>query len=394
MRVALFTDEDGFDAANAGGIGAYSAVVGLALAARGMEAHLIMPHPDRAEETQLSDGLYLHRLAVPARSAARRAQVAAALAEKAEALARSDRVDVLEAPEWLGPAHLVGRRGALPLLTRLHTPLAWIAQITGNDGIFADQAVLIQNEEAQIRTSRVVVAPSKAMAAVAMTLWGVEAIVVPNPIDETYLSGSVPPSENREKLVLYLGRLEPRKGVHVLAEALARVLSRDADARCVICGHDAAFARRSMRAGMQATLKEHLDRVTFLDHVGLGQKIDLIRRARAVVVPSIWENFPYVALEALALGAPVIATNAGGLPEIVSHGKNGFLVAPNDALALGEAIETALREGEKRFEGHAVRESVARFTPGRLMPEYAALYRRASAKAAPTPHSSSSGAVS
>jgi glycosyltransferase involved in cell wall biosynthesis len=74
----------------------------------------------------------------------------------------------------------------------------------------------------------------------------------------------------------------------------------------------------------------------------------LFRAADASLLASAWENFPHTVVEALAVGAPVIATAVGGVPEVVRDGENGLLVPPGDPVALAEAIRRFFGDEELR----------------------------------------------
>lgn len=91
-------------------------------------------------------------------------------------------------------------------------------------------------------------------------------------------------------------------------------------------------------AGLRARLAPLGDRSTFLGYVGGETLACLYRASDIVVVPSRYEPFGLVALEAMAAGAPVIASRAGGLAEIVEDGRSGLLVAPGDVRQFAAAI--------------------------------------------------------
>lgn len=132
--------------------------------------------------------------------------------------------------------------------------------------------------------------------------------------------------------LLFMGRLEPIKGVRVLLEA-----SRLAPgAQVMLAG--------SVEEPILSQIKAHgLKNVTY---VGLkhGQELlDLVDHALAVVVPSVWyENQPFSILEAFAASKPVIASNLGGMSELVSHQERGLLVEPGNPAALAQALDWAV----------------------------------------------------
>lgn len=132
---------------------------------------------------------------------------------------------------------------------------------------------------------------------------------------------------------LFIGELRRLKGVDVLLEAIARLSDRG-DVRLSVVGSgpdEASFKRLAADLGID-------DRVTF--HGPLPAR-DAFALGEVLVVPSRAESFPYIVLEALAAGKPVIATNVGGIPEMFgAHAER--LVAPGDAEALHGAIAAAL----------------------------------------------------
>ena len=144
-----------------------------------------------------------------------------------------------------------------------------------------------------------------------------------------------------EPVIAYAGRLSPEKGL--------RVLLRAAEAfpfRLRVFG--AGPERHALEQGARA---RGLTNVEFVGQLpGPALRVAL-RDCTALVLPAIWyENNPHAVLEAYALGRPVIATEIGGLPEIVVHGETGLLVPPNEPGRLREAMrlvceDPALAEG-------------------------------------------------
>jgi glycosyltransferase involved in cell wall biosynthesis len=102
--------------------------------------------------------------------------------------------------------------------------------------------------------------------------------------------------------------------------------------------------------GEERTRLEQLagERVRFLGARPRGEVLGLLAVADVAVLPSAWENFPHAAVEALAMGTPVVATRVGGVPEIVHDGENGLLVDPDDDGEFGSALERVLHDGELR----------------------------------------------
>lgn len=139
-----------------------------------------------------------------------------------------------------------------------------------------------------------------------------------------------------EGYALYLGRLSPEKGVETLLTAHAEVADR--------------FPLLVAGTGpLEQTLRSRFTRAKFLGHLGGDELQRTIRNAAVIVIPSEWyENCPMSVLEAMAFGKPVIASNIGGIPELVTHGETGLLFRPGDRTQLKEHLVQLMDHAELR----------------------------------------------
>lgn len=180
--------------------------------------------------------------------------------------------------------------------------------------------------------------------------------------------------------ILFVGRLEPRKGVHFLAEAL-RILRRefpDVKLRCV--------GRDSHSPVIGRKMEEHMRRLAGSDACAMefpgAKSRDLLAeefsKADVCVFPSLWENFPYVCQEAMTAGRAIVGSSAGGMVEMLSNGA-GILVEPRSAQRLAEAIATFLRDRSLRQNfGQEARSKVTRdFSYKSILPLQIDCYERA-----------------
>jgi len=142
-------------------------------------------------------------------------------------------------------------------------------------------------------------------------------------------------------VVLFVGRLEREKGIHLLLQAMTLVRKRAPDVRLLIAG-DGSY---------RSTLEELTDSLGIRGNVfflGWLQADDLqsaYRNSWLVVLPSlVEEGLGMVLVESGLMGRPVIASDIGGIRDIVRHGENGFLVPPGDPMALADAIVTILKD--------------------------------------------------
>ena len=88
--------------------------------------------------------------------------------------------------------------------------------------------------------------------------------------------------------------------------------------------------------------------MSFAGALPRDQVLRRLAGAHAALLPSLWENLPHAAVEALSVGTPVVATSVGGIPEVVRDGVNGLLVPPDDAAALAAAITRMIEDGALR----------------------------------------------
>jgi glycosyltransferase involved in cell wall biosynthesis len=181
----------------------------------------------------------------------------------------------------------------------------------------------------------------------------------------------LPPSRTREGAgshVLFLGRLSQEKGVDLLLGAWSESLGR-----LLIAGDGPA------RLSLEKQTVSHGDSIEFLGALSRERCMDLLRDARALVVPSRWyEGFPVVIAEAYAHGVPVIGPALGVFPEIVSHRETGLLFAPRDAASLAARIQELKDPATSIRMGHnARRRYEERYTPQRNLELLLDVYERA-----------------
>ena len=169
-----------------------------------------------------------------------------------------------------------------------------------------------------------------------------------------------------------IARLAPQKGHRVLLDALPTVLARLPDVRVVLVGHEHLLRIEDLRAYARARgVAEHVTFTGFRDEIPA-----LLADWDVLVLPSLWEGFGLVLLEAMAAGRPVVASRVGPIPEVVLHGETGLLVEPGQPEPLAAAlIELLEHPGLAARLGAAGRRRVAdHFTLDRMVAETEGLY--------------------
>ena len=146
----------------------------------------------------------------------------------------------------------------------------------------------------------------------------------------------------RDLSVLYVGRLEENKGIGVLAEIIPSVIRDFPEVKFVFAGADA------FDQNLKMTWKEYLlkrlprGNLLFLGILSPDKLVRYYQKAAVCIIPSLYEPGSTVALEAMACGCPVIASDVGGFKEFIRHDKDGLLVPAGDIDAFAEAITRVL----------------------------------------------------
>ncbi|MHA6533529.1 glycosyltransferase family 4 protein [Paenibacillus sp. BAC0078] len=269
------------------------------------------------------------------------------------------RFDLIHAHDWLVgyAALLLRQRYKLPLVTTIHA-----TEHGRNQGLFTPQQHNIHSIEHELVSSsdKVIVCSlhmqTEVCAVHALDKQRTE--VIPNGIDLRSLELMPAHSFRREqyaqeggKIVLFIGRLVKEKGVQVLLESMHEVLREFPHCTCIIAG------RGPMHAELEASAAELGTSVRFTGFVDSLEKSYLLDIADVCVFPSLYEPFGIVALEAMGSGTPVIVSDAGGLGEIVEHGRTGLTSIPGDPHMLADRILYLLRDPE---EGEHLAEAARR----------------------------------
>ena len=182
---------------------------------------------------------------------------------------------------------------------------------------------------------------------------------LPNSIDVNLFA---PQKQKEDNLLLFVGRISPGKGLHVLIKSLQYLKE---SVRLVIIG-PSDWNVKYYQSILRMIEKENQKGKHNIQYLGSMKQTELVewyQKASLFILPSFAEGFPVTILEALSCETPVIATLVGGIPEIVENHETGILVQPNDHARLAEAIQYLLENKDVRFK-------MAREGRKRVMKEY------------------------
>ncbi len=143
-----------------------------------------------------------------------------------------------------------------------------------------------------------------------------------------------------EKIVLFVGRLTPQKGVEYLIHAVPQILRHHPEAKFVIVGE--GWLRSNLE--QLARNSGHSEKIFFTGFLSERDLLEIMSSADVLVLPSIYEPFGIVALEGLAAGIPVVASRIDGLAEVINHNKNGILVYPRNPESIAWGVNQILSD--------------------------------------------------
>ena len=371
-----------------GGLARHVRKLSEALVGLGVEVHVLTRGGEDAPAEEIAGGVFVHRIRAPAHPSDLGEFVAWVERMNSDMLAAGvelgDRFDfdLVHGHDWLVAAacdHLA-RRMSAPLVTTIHA-----TEYGRHQGWVEDhpQSYIHGVERWITNRSQRVIACSAYMEEQIADIFAVpegRITVIPNGIDPADLPqpGARELARLRsrfaapeERLVLLIGRLVYEKGFQLALEAMPRVIKAVPGTRFLVAGsgtHEEELKKQAAELG----LMEH---GTFLGWIGDDVLRSLYAIADLTVVPSIYEPFGLVALEAMASGCPVIVADTGGLREVVPHEGAGLRFRPRDPRALARVAIRVLSDPdlEARLVAEA-HEHVRRFDWTDIAAQTAELY--------------------
>ncbi|WP_409343193.1 1,4-alpha-glucan branching protein domain-containing protein [Paenibacillus sp. MBLB4367] len=375
LRVLMLTWE--FPPMTVGGLSRHVYDLSRKLVMQGTEVHVITSHVDGYPAYEINQGVHVHRVKTYQAQELQFMewifQLNLAMADYGkDLLANYGPFDLIHAHDWLvgHAAKMLKSYTELPLVATIHA-----TEHGRNRGLHTELQRSIHHLEWQLTYEawRVIVCSHYMEEEVKglFQLPGDKIDMVPNGVDLQLIRVGEKDAGVRErfalpheKIVFFVGRLVHEKGVHTLLASIPEVISQFPDAKFVIGGKGPLLDELKQRV-QEMKVDSKVAFTGFIDDETRNQLLGL---ASAAVFPSLYEPFGIVALEAMALGAPVIVSDVGGLGEIVSHGEDGYKVIPGDVPSLvlhivkmlkeedaaGAMAERALHKVEARYDWEAI----------------------------------------
>ncbi|MBE9061359.1 glycosyltransferase family 4 protein [cf. Phormidesmis sp. LEGE 11477] len=177
---------------------------------------------------------------------------------------------------------------------------------------------------------------------------------------------------------LYFGRMTQMKGVHILAQALPKVLLKYPDMYMVFVGGEGFSPEgTTMREYIIEQLKAFENRVIFIESIRHDKLYPIVKGAKIVVLPSLIDNLPNTCLESMGLGKVVVATTGSCFEQVIEHDTSGILVEPSNPERLADGIAAAwtLDDNQRSNMQRRAVESVTRLHPDKAIPKLISYYQ-------------------
>jgi len=351
IKIALLSQE--YSNVCAGGNCRHTHILAHGLTKLGQEVHVISKSEKDSDYDYMDENVFVHKivpkhveeLQLPARMdvSNKNLEYSYAVCLKLLDLVDKNCVDIVESVSWDAEAFVFSLYKPVPLVIRIVTPLFKLMESQGWD-VTSDRKLAHWMEGEAVRRSDKVIAISNAIGKLFHDHHDV-------PLDNIVYCplGCALPDEKQlvrnrvdDKInVLFVGRLERRKGIDTLFKAIPHVLDANENVYFWIAGKDTNLGPdgQSFKEYLSSTLTgKQLSHVKFFGFVTEQQLNELYRTCDIFVAPSLYESFGQIYIEAMAWGKPVIGCNVGGVPEVIQDGKTGIIVPPKDLVAIANAI--------------------------------------------------------
>ncbi len=374
LRIVFLSQSWGPDSDS--GIAMWTRQAAEGLVSRGHEVSVITRSPHDRHTVDFEQGIWVHRI-LPDRGANRQFPALPDLPEslRSYCVAAFDEImrirlrrglHVVSGPIWDVEPMGVLAAGSIPLVVSVHTTAAlalphkpdWTERVDFRrnhvDRVIAAETRMLREAPHLLANSKALVRDVE--AAHGLTLEPSRVTVIPHGLPADPLAGTMArtaAADPDERVhAVFVGRLEHRKGADILLSELPALLASLPNLRVSFAGDDTIGApTEPMRTAFERAHggADWMTRVSFAGVLGRDALLELYRDADIVVVPSRYESFGLVVIEALRVGAAVLASGIGGIGEILDQDETGVLVPPGDGPALATALRALVLDEPRRL---------------------------------------------
>jgi len=301
--------------------------------------------------------------------------------------------DIIEGPEYNADTREIKKQfPKIPLVLKFHTPTFWVDYLNTEPPLaqvkirfilgalfklkipslyWKNQFSLTKyNKEKDIEylhslEADLLTSPCLDLSNIISINWKLnkESIVhIPNPYEIKKELLDIKSENQSNKIVItFIGRLEIRKGILLMAEVIPTIFKKNKDVyfRFIGSSDPSPIPNLSMQEYILKKYKRFVKNLEFTGRISFEEILLNLSDTNICIFPSKWENFPNVCLEAMAASKAIVASQFGGMAEMLQNKKSGLLVDPNNSVALAESIQYLIDNPNKRLEyGQNARDKV------------------------------------
>ncbi|MEK4564565.1 1,4-alpha-glucan branching protein domain-containing protein [Alkalihalobacillus sp. FSL R5-0424] len=331
----------------AGGLSIHVSNLAVALAKKDVIVHVITSYVDGLPTYEKVEGVHVHRVqSLQPYAPSFHDWIGGlnfAMVKAGEALAKKHKIDLIHAHDWLVSVAAIGLKQKLqiPMIATIHATEQ--GRMKGN--LKQLQSIIQAKEERLMYEAKRVIVCSESMKQELNSQYRVaksKISVIPN---ASRFTRKIESKALKQKVTLFsFGRFVPEKGFQFLLEAIQLLKHEGLDIHLQLAG-EGPYYDRLLQLTESLKLKKH---VTFTGFLNASECLAKLEEADIVVVPSLYEPFGLSALEAMSVGKPVVASNVGGLKELITNGENGLLFEPGDVKELVNQLALLIKEPLER----------------------------------------------
>lgn len=344
MKICLVSEEFPVETQK-GGIATYQYHISKDFILLGHEVHVICKTLESNDREEVFEGVYLHYISGKSEenlddNILYRKKVTSKMKELEE------KIDIFEVADWGAEGFYYLKNRKKPVVIKLHTPLfVWNRY---NQVAMTDRMKKVEKEEIEsLKLADSIYSCSNSLAKMVKeelpSIGDIEVIYNPMPEIKRHFN------RKEQKFILFVGSLEERKGVLNLAYVLNDFLEQNPDFKFVFAGKDTnrnQYNKSTISVILSRVKSEFHSRIIFKGQCSKEMLEQLFLTAYTCIFPSLFENFPYVMLEAISMGCPVIGSINGGMAEIIQDGNSGWLCDPYSQKNLLKTLQNVLNTDE------------------------------------------------
>lgn len=380
MRIALISYEYPPET-GLGGIGTYTQQAARMLEARGHSVEVFAGALVETTSTQEGE-IALHRVFSPSR-----AYFPDKVFEVFRQRHSASPFDIIEGPEFMADSFAIRTRFPdVPHVIKLHTPSFLLGKLfLGNVGLVQKVRFILgglmrgklpqpywryeKNKDREYQLTQSVpyiLHPSMELGGIVSKEWNIPLdrfIHLPNPFvpDQNYLNIQIWNSESEYLRITFIGKLEKRKGIFPLIEAIPEVIRRHPKVRFRFIGqaHPSPEQGLDMETYIKKRLHRFVSQLEFTGPLSYNEIPKHLAQTDICIFPSLWENFPNVCLEAMSAGRAIVGSKNGGMRDMLEDPECGLLIDPEKPNTIIEALSTFIENpGMRKSFGEKARQVI------------------------------------